>query len=69
METQKNMLTKFRGEAIERLYNLLAVVPFPLASLPDQAEFDRLEKLLNKKDVHVVAAALEVHAAFLLTLD
>jgi hypothetical protein len=47
----------------------LAVVPFSLASLPDKAELERLEKLINKKDVHVVAAALEVRSPFLLALD
>ena len=69
LEAQKNIQSKLGDKAIKRLYNLLAVVPFSLASLPDKAEFARLEKLVNKKDVHVVAAALEVDAPFLLTLD
>src|SRR3990170_3629984 len=69
LEAQKNILSNLGDEAIKRFYSLLAVVPFSLASLPDKAEFARLEKLVNKKDGHVLAAALEVHAPFLLTLD
>ncbi len=51
------------------MYNLLALVPFSLASLPDNEEFTRLEMLVNKKDVHVVGSTLEVQASCLLTLD
>jgi len=69
LEAQKNILSNLGDEAIKRFYSLLAVVPFSLASLPDKAEFARLEKLVNKKDVHVLAAALEVHSPYLLTLD
>ncbi len=69
VESQNNIQSKLGDNEINRFYNLLAIVPFSLASLPDQEEFARLEKLVNKKDVHVVAAALEVHAPFLLTLD
>src|SRR3989344_760210 len=69
LEAQKNIQGKLGEKAIKLFYNLLAVVPFSLASLPEQAEFKRLEKLINRKDVHVVAAALEIHAPFLITLD
>src|SRR3970040_2265985 len=53
LEAQKHILSNIGGEAIKRLYSLLAIVPFSLASLPDKAEFTRLGKLVNKKDVHV----------------
>jgi predicted nucleic acid-binding protein len=69
LEAQRNIQAKLGDEAIKRFYNLLAEVPFSLASLPDKAELERLEKLINRKDIHVVAAALEVHASFLLALD
>jgi predicted nucleic acid-binding protein len=69
LESQRNIQAKLGDQAIRRFYNLLAVVPFSLASLPDRAESEHLEKLINKKDVHVVAAALESHASFLLALD
>lgn len=69
LEAQSNIQAKLGDEAIKRYDNLLAVVPFSLAALPDKAELKRLRKLINKKDVHVVAAALEIRASFLLALD
>jgi predicted nucleic acid-binding protein len=69
LETQRNIQARFGADAINRFYNLLAVVPFILAILPDENELKRIEKAVNKKDVHVVAAALAVNASFLLTLD
>ncbi len=69
LEAQNNIQKKLGGDAVRRFYNLLAVVPFSLATLPGKAEFSRLEKLVNRKDVHVIGAALEVHAPFLITLD
>jgi predicted nucleic acid-binding protein len=69
VESQKNIQSKLGDNEIKKLYSLLAIVPFSLAPLPDKSEFARLEKLVNKKDVHVIAAALEIRAPFLLTLD
>ena len=64
LEAQKNIQSKLGDRAIKRFHNLLAIVPFSLAPLPNKEGFARLEKLVNKKDVHVVAAALEIHALF-----
>src|SRR6476661_7199168 len=69
LEAQRNIQSKLGDGAIKRYHNLLAVVPFSLASLPETAELKRLGKLINRKDVHVVGAALEIHATFLLALD
>lgn len=69
LEAQRNIQAKLGEEAMKRYHNLLAVVPFSLASLPNKTELKRLGKMINRKDVHVVAAALEVHAPFLLALD
>jgi len=69
LEAQKNIQSKLGDKAIKRLHKLLAIVPFSLAPVPNKEEFARLDKLVNKKDVHVVAAALEIRAPFLLTLD
>jgi predicted nucleic acid-binding protein len=68
-EAQGNIQEKRGDEAMRRLFNLLVVVPFSIASLPDTVKLDWLEKHINKKDAHVVAAALEAHAPFLLALD
>lgn len=69
LEAHSNIEAKLDGEAIKRFQNLLAIIPFSLAPLPDKTEFKRLGKMINQKDVHVVAAALEVYAPFLLALD
>lgn len=69
LEAQRNIQAKLGEEAMKRYHNLLAVVPFSLTSLPNKTELKRLGKMINRKDVHVVAAALEVHAPFLLALD
>jgi predicted nucleic acid-binding protein len=69
LEAQSNIQEKLGEEAIKRLQNFLAIVPFSLAALPDETELKRLGKMINKKDVHVVAAALDIRASFLLALD
>jgi predicted nucleic acid-binding protein len=69
LEAQSNIRAKLGDEAVKRYHNFLAIVSFSLAALPDRTELKRLEKSINKKDVHVVAAALEIQAPFLLALD
>jgi len=69
LEAQRNIQSNLGLEAINRFYNMLAILPFTLATLPDKAAFTELEKLVNKKDVHVVAASLGVRALFLISLD
>jgi len=69
LEAQRNIEEKLGDNALKRYHNFLAIIPFSLASLPEKAELKRLGKMINKKDVHVVAAALEVHADYLLALD
>jgi predicted nucleic acid-binding protein len=69
LEAQGNIQAKLGYEASKRFQNLLAIVPFSLAALPGEKELKRLGRMINKKDVHVVAAALEIRAPFLLALD
>jgi predicted nucleic acid-binding protein len=69
LEAQSNIETKLGGAAVQRYINLLTIVPFSLARLPAQEELNRLKLFINSKDLHVVAAAVEVKAQFLLTLD
>jgi len=69
METQINIRTHLQNIGLERLYSLLNEVPFQLAPVPNKTEISNLQKAVNTKDVHVVAAAMEVEAPFLLTLD
>jgi hypothetical protein len=60
LEAQRNIQKKLGGETINRFYNLLAVVPFSLASLPSQMELERLASRVNNKDAHVIGAALAI---------
>ena len=60
LEAQRNIQNKLGDETIKRFFNLLTVVTFSLASLPEKTELKKLEKIVNKKDVHVLAAALAV---------
>ena len=69
LEAQRNVQTKLGDEAANHFYNFISIVPFSLATLPDKNILKRLEKICNKKDVHVLAAALEIQAPFLLALD
>jgi predicted nucleic acid-binding protein len=69
LEAQRNIQNKLGGEVLRRFYTLLIIIPFFLAPLPNKAKLLRLEKLVNRKDVHVIASALEVQVLFILTLD
>jgi predicted nucleic acid-binding protein len=69
LEAQRNIQVKLGDKAVKSFYTLLTLVPFSLASLPDTDQLEKLEKLVNKKDVHVIAAALNVRAPFLIALD
>jgi predicted nucleic acid-binding protein len=69
LEAERNIQAKLGVGAINRFYNLLAIVPFWLASIPEKPELERFEQLVNRKDVHVVAAAKAIDADFLLALD
>jgi predicted nucleic acid-binding protein len=69
LEAQRNIQSKLGNEAINTFYRFLIIVPFTLASLPLKSELDKYEIWVNKKDVHVIAAAKTINAHFLLTLD
>jgi predicted nucleic acid-binding protein len=69
LEPQRNIQGKLGSEAISTFYRFLVVVPFVLAPLPPKLELENYEKLVSKKDAHVVAAANAIRAHLLLTLD
>ena len=69
IEAQRNIQSKLGDTAVDHFYNLIAVVPFSMVPLPGETRLKQLEKFANKKDVHVLAAALEIRASYLLTLD
>jgi len=69
MESENNVRAHLKSIVLERYYSLLNNDPFQLAPVPDRIEISSMQKQINIKDAHVVAAALEVDAPFLLTLD
>ncbi len=71
LEAQSNIQAKLGDEAAQRFYNLLAIIPFILAPIPQSRKIHQtyLDKGINQKDIHVILAAVEVRAPFLLTLD
>ena len=69
LEAQRNIQSKLGDEATNQYHNFLSVVPFSMAILPKENQLKRLEQIVNEKDLHVVAAALEIQAPFLLALD
>ncbi len=69
LETERN-LHKKRGPAeLETYHRQIALIPLILVPLPPRAERERYAALVGDKDEHVLAAALECQAPFLITLD
>jgi len=60
---------KLKPEALRTYLHLLQMTPLILTSIPSPGELLRFQDRISAKDVHVVAAAVGVSAAFLLTLD
>ncbi len=69
LETQHNIQAKLGIEALQRFEALIAITPFRLAPMPLPDSSRQFEGRVNKKDAHVVAAALLINASYLLTLD
>lgn len=69
LEAERNILSKLGPEAFDAYYRLIALTPFVLVPLPPRDRRRVYGELVGEKDEHVVTAALEVRAPFLLTLD
>ena len=68
-ETMVNVTTKFGEAELLRLYELLALANLDIVPPPTSASLDLCEPLTGPKDAHVLAAALDCGARYLLTLD
>jgi predicted nucleic acid-binding protein len=69
LEARINIAEKFAEPELVRFYQLLADLdPEMVPSLLPE-NLDRCESLVTLKDVHVLAAALQSGAAYLITLD
>jgi predicted nucleic acid-binding protein len=62
-------LSEFPPESEQRFYRLLMEVNWELLEVPPKETLAKYEPYIALKDVHVVAAAVEGQAEFLLTLD
>jgi predicted nucleic acid-binding protein len=69
METERNVDTRLSAGASYRYQELLRTTPLTIAPVPSPAQVRRWHDVVGEKDAHVVAAALAVNAAFLITLD
>ncbi len=68
-ETEINLLAKFPPAVLARHRLQQARVSQVLAAVPPLDVTPRRHPMINAKDEHVVAAALAIHAACVLTLD
>ena len=62
-------LREFPPESIRRFYRLLVEVRWELLPVPPSDVLKQYLRFIDPKDVHVLAAAVEGKAEFLLTLD
>ncbi len=69
LEVERNLQTKFTPEALLNYHRLIQSIPLVLTDAPSSQELHRFQDRVNAKDVHVIAAAVEVAAAYLITLD
>lgn len=66
IEASRNIQLRMKTDAWANHQLLLLSTPFVIAPVPDPLP---LVPQVNAKDVHVVAAAAEIRASYLLTLD
>lgn len=68
-EAEHNIQTKLPPPALDHFYEQVRVLPFLIAPVPVLDEPAAWHLHVNAKDRHVIAAALAIRAAYLLTLD
>jgi predicted nucleic acid-binding protein len=69
LEAERNIQAKLGEQVLGHYHGLLQRTPLSLAPIPRISPQTSWLRTVNVKDVHVVAAALAVRAAYLLTLD
>ena len=68
-EARVNIVEKFGDAELVRFYQQLAGLEPEMVPLPLSERMAQCASLVGEKDAHVLAAALECGAAYLLTLD
>ena len=69
LEARLNIAEKFDEADLIRFYQLLAALDPEMIPLPATEKLDQYKSLITQKDVHVLAAALQCGADYLITLD
>ncbi len=69
LETERNLRKKHGPAELQTYHRLIALIPLILVPLPAIADRQRYAARVGDKDEHVLAAALECQAPFLITLD
>jgi predicted nucleic acid-binding protein len=69
LEAERNVVQNMGNERLLTFEHLLATTPFRIAPPPDPDQVEICVDLVGQKDAHVLAAALEARAPYLITLD
>ncbi len=69
LEVRVNIVKKFGEPELVRFYKQLAALNPKMIPPPSQRRLNECVHLTTEKDAHVLAAALECGAAYLMTLD
>ncbi len=69
LEARVNISEKFGETELIRFYQLLAALEPEMIPAPTPEKLEQCALLVNRKDIHVLAAALECGAEYLVTLD
>jgi predicted nucleic acid-binding protein len=68
-EAEGNILSNLKPPALTRYRQEILGIPLIVAPLPSHPELESAALITGEKDAHVLAAALHVGAAYLITLD
>ena len=69
LEARRNVAEKFSEQDLLRFYHQIAALDPEMVPPPSQERVAQCAPLTTEKDAHVLAAALECRAGYLLTLD
>jgi predicted nucleic acid-binding protein len=69
LEAERNVSEQLRPEALNRYHRLIAATPMKVIPLPPRNQRGQYAEVVGEKDEHVLAAAIEGQAEFLITLD
>jgi predicted nucleic acid-binding protein len=69
LEAERNVAENMVAAKLSAFHELLATTPLRLVPVPTAAAIHRAQAVVGAKDAHVLAAAIDASAPFLVTLD